>query len=427
MLAPVLALDVLVPVQGEGAKMDRIINVFKEAFFPGKRAEPLEPGIYHYQAPPENPKNFRLHLRIEGDGRGLLIINASTVLHLNQTAAEFAYHIVQQTPLEAAIESIQSRYNASRAEILDDFSNLKEQIQTLLELPDLDPVTYLDLERQTPYSESITAPYRLDCALTYKVPENTPPEVSPLKRVDRELTTEEWTFIIDKAWKAGIPHLIFTGGEPTLRTDLVDLIKVAEDNGQVTGILTDGIKLGDSNYLHSLLTAGLDHTLISLQPDREKSWESLASFSYWSDTMDEDLFVSVHLTLTAVNRNYFKDLIKKLAEAGISALSLTANSRDLAEELKEAQDLVYSQDIELVWDIPVPYSAINPIALELEASEEESPPNGAGRAWLYLEPDGDVLPGQGINKILGNFLTDEWDAIWDAAEEYWVSKNQLIS
>jgi MoaA/NifB/PqqE/SkfB family radical SAM enzyme len=423
-LAPVLVLDVLVLVQGEVAKMDRIINVFKEAFFPGKRAEPLEPGIYQYQAPPEDPINYRLHLRIEGDGRGLLIINASTVLHLNQTAAEFAYHIVKQTPLEEAIESIQRRYNASRTEILDDFSKLKEQIQALIEMPDLDPITYLDIERQTPYSESTTAPYRLDCALTYAVPEDTPPEVSPLKRVERELTTEEWTFIIDKAWKAGIPHLIFTGGEPTLRTDLVDLIKVAEDNGQVTGILTDGYKLGDSNYLHSLLVAGLDHTLISLQPDQEKSWESLASFSYWSDTMDEDLFVAVHLTLTEVNRNYFKDLIKKLAESGISALSLTANSRELAEDLNEAQEFAYTQDIDLVWDIPVPYSAINPIALELEASEEESPLNGAGRAWLYIEPDGDVLPGQGINKILGNFLTDEWDAIWEAAIDYWNGKNQ---
>lgn len=424
MLAPVLALVALALVRGEVGKMDRILNVFKEAFFPDKRAEPLEPGIYHYQTPPEDPLNYRLHLRIEGDGHGLLIINASTVLHLNQTAAEFAYHIVQQTSLEEAIESIQSRYNASRAEIMDDFSNLKEQIQALIELPDLDPVTYLELDRQTPYSEGITAPYRLDCALTYAVPGNTPPEVSPLKRVDRELTTEEWTFIIDKAWKAGIPHLIFTGGEPTLRTDLVDLIKVAEDNGQVTGILTDGYKLGDPNYLHSLLAAGLDHTLISLQPNQEKSWESLASFSYWSDTMDEDLFVAVHLTLTEENRNNFKDLIKKLSGAGISALSLTANSKNLADELNEAQEYAYSQEIGLVWDIPVPYSAINPIALELEASEEESPLNGAGRAWLYIEPDGDVLPGQGINKVLGNFLTDEWDVIWDAAKEYWDNKNQ---
>jgi MoaA/NifB/PqqE/SkfB family radical SAM enzyme len=42
---------------------------------------------------------------------------------------------------------------------------------------------------------------------------------------------------------------------------------------------------------------------------------------------------------------------------------------------------------------------------------------GAGRAWLYVEPDGDVLPAQGINKILGNLVSDSWEKIWLAAEK----------
>ena len=40
---------------------------------------------------------------------------------------------------------------------------------------------------------------------------------------------------------------------------------------------------------------------------------------------------------------------------------------------------------------------------------------GAGKAWLYVEPDGDVLPGQGINRPLGNLLEEDWDAIWSRA------------
>jgi MoaA/NifB/PqqE/SkfB family radical SAM enzyme len=39
-------------------------------------------------------------------------------------------------------------------------------------------------------------------------------------------------------------------------------------------------------------------------------------------------------------------------------------------------------------------------------------PEGAGKAWLYVEPDGDVLPSQGNSeKILGNLLRDEWTKI----------------
>ena len=59
----------------------------------------------------------------------------------------------------------------------------------------------------------------------------------------------------------------------------------------------------------------------------------------------------------------------------------------------------------------MPYSAINPVSLE--TSQEV--PNGAGVAWLYVEPDGDVLPAQGINEVLGNLLSDPWEQIWEKA------------
>jgi MoaA/NifB/PqqE/SkfB family radical SAM enzyme len=46
-------------------------------------------------------------------------------------------------------------------------------------------------------------------------------------------------------------------------------------------------------------------------------------------------------------------------------------------------------------------------------TQEENIPSGAGKAWLYVEPDGDVLPAQGMaNKVLGNFLHDSWETIY---------------
>jgi MoaA/NifB/PqqE/SkfB family radical SAM enzyme len=63
--------------------------------------------------------------------------------------------------------------------------------------------------------------------------------------------------------------------------------------------------------------------------------------------------------------------------------------------------------------MPVPYSSNNPVALELEKADEEIAIEGAGKAWLYVEPDGDVLPAQGLSEqIMGNLLTDEWEQIW---------------
>ena len=165
----------------------------------------------------------------------------------------------------------------------------------MIDIPDLDPITFFDFERDDPYAGVITAPYRLDCALTYRLPESADPEAAPTKRVDRELSTEEWASIIDKAWEIGIPHIVFTGGEPTLRDDLPKLISHAEVNGQVTGLLSDGLKLADADYLHTLLQTGLDHLMVVLHPEDESAWAALEKI------LPEDLHTTVHLTMTPEN------------------------------------------------------------------------------------------------------------------------------
>jgi organic radical activating enzyme len=366
-------------------------------------AKPLEPGIYHYQAPPYAEFPYRLHLRIEPSGDGILIIDASTVLHLNQTATEYAYHIVTETPEDEVARQMERRYEISRERIQKDFQDFKERIFTIIDLPDLDPVTFLELEREKPYSGDITAPYRLDCALTYQLPPGVDPQAAPTKRVDRELTTDEWITIIDKAWKAGIPHVTFTGGEPTLRDDLVALIDHAEANGQVTGLLTDGIKLADKGYFNSLLQTGLDHLMIVFSQTDERVWKSLEII------LPEDIFTTVHLTLTTDEVAPLFSLLDRLAEMGVNAISLSNTESKLDDALLKTREYTAELQIPLVWDMPVPYSERNPVNLESEETERFE---GAGRAWLYVEPDGDVLPAQGINRILGNFLSDDWDSIW---------------
>jgi len=44
---------------------------------------------------------------------------------------------------------------------------------------------------------------------------------------------------------------------------------------------------------------------------------------------------------------------------------------------------------------------------------DDAVPPGAGKAWLYVEPDGDVLPAQGMaDQVLGNLLKDGWEKIY---------------
>lgn len=380
--------------------MTSIRENIRRLFEPSK---PLQPGIYHYQAPPEDPDDYRLHLRLESDGTGLLIINASTVLHLNQTAAEYAYYLVQNLPEEQAVKNITFRYRINKDQARQDYREFIERVETLITTPDLDPVNYLGFDRSQPFPADISAPYRLDCALTYRSRGEDLVGAIPVERVERELDTLEWKAVLDKAWAAGIPHIVFTGGEPTLRDDLLELIEYAEAKGQVTGLMTDGLNLVDPDYLQALLRTGLDHLTFIFQPEAEDEWQALEK------VLAEDIFVTVHLTITPENITEIESLLQRLAAIGIEAISLSASTPALSQVLQDAREQEASLNVELIWNLPVPYSVLNPVSLETEGQEQIA---GAGRAWMYVEPDGDVLPSQGIQRLLGNILRDPWEKIW---------------
>ena len=378
----------------------KIINRLSSRY---SKVTPLPPGTYHLQTDLEGTP-YRLHLRLHADGTGLLIVNASTVLQLNPTAAEYAYHLVQGSSPEQAAAEIASRYRVSKGMALEDYQDFVDRVQTLIRTPDLDPGSFLDFERAAPHSADLTAPLRLDCALTYRLHPETAPEYAPVKRVTRELTTEEWKTILDRAWEFGIPQVTFTGGEATLREDLPDLIAEAESNGQVCGLLTDGLKLRDQEYLSRLLQTGLDHILFLLQPENPESWQALET------VLSEDIFVTVHMTLSKENITNAGETLKRLETLGVRNLSLTTSDESLQKDYDALRDTAAHARLMLRFDLPVPYSAYNPVALE---THEDDIPKGAGKVWLYVEPDGDVVPSQRMaGKVLGNLLTDSWSAIY---------------
>ncbi len=377
----------------------KLINRLAERF---TKVQPLPVGVYHKQDMQDN-KPYRVHLRLRPDGSGIFILNASTILQLNPTAAEYAYHFIHGTESEEAVKEIAKRYRVSKNIARQDYREFVQKIETLISTPDLDPVSFLDFERAAPHSADLLAPLRLDCALTYRLRSDSSAEYAPTKRVDRELTTDEWRTILDKAWQAGIPHITLTGGEATLRDDLPDLIAHAEKNGQVCGLLTDGLQFTDQKYLDLLLQTGLDHILFLLQPENDKSWDALAK------VMAADIFVTVHLTLNADNIKNAEETLERLAKLEVKSLSMTSSDTSLRQRYDALRDKAAALGLTLKFDLPVPYSASNPVVYE---AQESTVPEGAGKAWLYVEPDGDILPAQGqSDKVLGNFLRDDWTKI----------------
>ncbi len=172
----------------------------------------------------------------------------------------------------------------------------------------------------------------------------------------------------------------------------------------VTGILSDGLRFGDKKYLARLLEGGLDHLMVTFDPQQEASRKALKNI------LKEDVYLTVHLTLTQKDPAIVHGVLDRLAQMGVPSISLSASDAAFKESLKVLQNVTAELGMQLVWDLPVPYSHLNPLSLELEEAGMHS--EGAGNAWLYVEPDGDVLPAQGVPRVLGNLLTDPWAEIW---------------
>lgn len=381
----------------------KFLNNLLEKLYPP--IQPLTPGLYSYRPTGENGFPYPMHLRVESTDHALLILNASTVLHLNQTAAEMIHGLVINEDRSSTIKALSKRYDIPKDVLGKDYDDLLERLTLMMTTPDLDPVSFLDFERQTPYSGELLSPYRLDLALTYRFSDAD--EVNPelRKRVDQELSEADWLKVIERSWKTGVPQLIFTGGEPTLQPFLPGLISAAEKNGQVTGILTNGVKLADPEYMHLLLNQGLDHVMLVLNPKESACWEAIANL------MPEDIHVTVHLTIQDKDLETYTDLLSNLKSQDVDTLSLSASSHDLQELLQEVHEFAIDAGFTIIWDLPVPYSTLNPVEIELEGEEARA----QGNAWLYVEPDGDVLQAQGKTEVLGNMLKDDWDDIWAKA------------
>ena len=81
-----------------------------------------------------------------------------------------------------------------------------------------------------------------------------------------EMTTEEVCTILDRIFdEAHCPTVSFTGGEPTLRRDLPELIAYGKSKGMRVNLITNGIRCGDPDFVAGLAAAGLDSAQVSIE------------------------------------------------------------------------------------------------------------------------------------------------------------------
>ena len=246
---------------------------------------------------------------------------------------------------------------------------------------------------------------------------------------EKELTTGEWKRILDRCRNAGIPQVTFTGGEPTMREDLPELINHAR--WFVTRLNTNGIKL-TADYCARLKLAELDSVQITFYSCDEAIHNTLVGAPRYADTvhgmenaLECGLNVSINTPLCRLNRDYVKTL-EFLHEKGVgyvtcSGIITTGNgakeeseklqlsSKEIQEVLEEAVEYCHANGMEISFTSP---GWIEPEFFAQHALM--TPSCGACLSNMAVTPGGNVVPCQSwlSGEVLGSMLTDDWSTIW---------------
>lgn len=401
-----------------------------------------QPGLHRFDWEDDNQK-ASIHLRIDTDGSGLLLINANRALHLNPTAVFMAWQALNKQPLAKALQSIRRTFRIDKESAQADYANFQAELDALIRPDGPCPIHDMQLDIVPPFSQIPDAPYRMDLALTYRCNCHCSHCYNARSREYPEMTTSAWREVLDRCWDIGIPHICFTGGEATLREDLPNLIAHAQSLGQITGLLSNGRRLANEGYLNQLMDAGLDHVQITLEThDQGLHDQMVGAKGAWKQTVQgirncvaSGLYVMTNSTLLQQNAPSFAQTLDFLADLGVptvgcNALIYAGSGENVGTGLHESElspllDLVRSRTQahgqRLIWYTPTQYCHFDPMQLELGVKSCT-----AARYNMCVEPDGAVIPCQSYYSPLGKILENTWDSIWNHDLALWLREKRYL-
>ena len=415
--------------------------------------------VHHTTLNPEGPGVVRIHLVppliLDGEiGASVAILNGQDVIPVNTAwsilLTEFIRSVNEYsgrpiTDQEAAkiVEDTCSRVKTvypltSKKRLRRDIYTIMETFRQVAcgETPDV-PIGYLTLRD---YAPRMRAPHRMDLMVSAMTREGRWHcnqkcvhcyAAGQTHAEESELSTKEWKQILDRCRSAGIPQVTFTGGEPTMREDLPELIQYAR--WFITRLNTNGIKL-TKEYCQKLKDASLDSCQITFYSADEAVHNALVGAPRYADTvagienaLEAGINLSINTPLCTLNRDYVSTL-KFLKEKGViyvtcSGLITTGNAAtaesenlqlthaEIREILRESVDYCFANGMEISFTSPGWVDDAFCQALGIT-----TPNCGACLSNMAVTPGGNVVPCQSwlSDEPLGNMLTDEWKTIWNS-------------
>jgi pyrroloquinoline quinone biosynthesis protein E len=253
--------------------------------------------------------------------------------------------------------------------------------------------------------------------LTHRCPLQCPYCSNPveLDRASSELTTAEWKKVLSELAEIGVLQIHFSGGEPTARKDLVELVRHATDVGLYTNLITSAVLLTRAK-LSALANAGLCHVQISFQGSEPAIADRVAGFrdahrqkieaAKW--TRELDLPLTVNAVMHRQNLHQIPDIIRMALDLDADRLEV-ANVQYYGWALKNRAALMptfaqLEETTRIVEDARERLKgrlAIDYVIPDYYALRPKKCMGGWGRQFFNISPSGKILPCHAAETITG--------------------------
>ena len=282
------------------------------------------------------------------------------------------------------------------------------------------------------------APYALLAELTHRCPLRCPYCSNPIELVrrSRELDTETWKRVFDQAADMGILQVHFSGGEPTARSDIEELVAHADSKGLYCNLITSGV-LSDEQQLERLAKAGLAHVQISIQDSEADNGDWIAGYPgaqqkklKLAECIDAaGLALTINAVIHRQNISRVDKMIDLAVAMGAQRVEVAnvqyygwgiRNRRYLMPTLEQLEIMdrtVKNKIVELQGVIVIDY-----VVPDYYARRPKACMNGWGRRFINITPEGKALPCHAAETIPGMQFNNVGDTplqtIWTDSEAF---------
>ncbi len=272
------------------------------------------------------------------------------------------------------------------------------------------------------------------------------------KPLKDELDTNEAKQAIDRLSKAGVAILAFSGGEPLVRKDFLELARYSADEGMYVAVATNGTLI-TKEKAREMKKAGIQYVQISVDGATAETHDNFRgipgafnrTIKGIKNVVAEDFFVNISTTATHFDYKEIPRIISLCEELGVDwfmAYNFVPTGRGkfmIEHDLtpKEREELLQS-----LWErlktskisilSTAPQFARIALQSEKGGAEKIHPTHfynapthgkleglaefiggcGAGRFYVAIKPNGDIEPCVFFPLKVGNIKDDDFEELW---------------